>query len=898
MADTPSNPGNPQTPQPMDRFGEAVQKIDPAEAAKFESGRVADRRANIGLAAGEHPAPKGRWGLALSGGGIRSATFCLGVLQGLGASVQDAKSPKKPLLWFFDYLSTVSGGGYVGAFFCSLFIPGRLSRAPNETKKAAAEQAYRVFAYDPPGRMHASDSASSGTTGQLSLAWLRDNGRYLAPSGSGDMFHTAALALRNWLSLHYVMGTLFMAAFAFVALLRAGTASHWGDFGSVEVALLERALDSGCVTERSCPLGATRSVFDWTRLIWWSTLFALPLFHLLAITVPWGVAYWISHPNRGYAANSLARHMTMAAVAGVIVVVIFFGLAWIAHSYEWGAPAFMLLATAVIVVIALLMHVVASSRDLTVAMQRIYLTRKFSRSLAITLVLLALATADTVGQTLYRMIMDTGAGPGILSLPVILGAIVWTVRKASRFFDQKEAKGFLSKIPVAWIAGAAGVLMLVAVLLFWQLLVQWMQWRGGPPDPAGITDRTRAYGLGAIAVASILLAWITGLFPGFINLSSLQQFYGSRLTRTYLGGSNGERFQPGKEELRTATEPHQDDELSHGDYYLHRNAPLHLINTTMNLTSDRAEQVVQRDRKGKPLAVIPDGFSLDGTAYKFAQFKRPFENQQPMKIGQWIGTSGAAFTTGLGRSTSLGLSLALGLANVRLGTWWDSGLGQNSAHGLERQHLKLFKSQTYIGYELLAAFHGTKRRWQYLSDGGHFENTGLYELLRLEREVGFAVVCDCGCDPGYQFNDLANLVRLARIDHRIEIEVVSDFRGYDELAKVFGQPSEFTPAPGDKCALLLQASPVDADGVRQPVSMVVVLLKPRVIPQATVDVREYRLTHEAFPQEPTADQFFDEAQWESYRKLGRTIATQVFGGAVGPQLWDYLRTKYPNLVTT
>jgi hypothetical protein len=46
-------------------------------------------------------------GLALSGGGIRSATFCLGVTQVLA---------EKGFLKEVDYLSTVSGGGYTGSF--------------------------------------------------------------------------------------------------------------------------------------------------------------------------------------------------------------------------------------------------------------------------------------------------------------------------------------------------------------------------------------------------------------------------------------------------------------------------------------------------------------------------------------------------------------------------------------------------------------------------------------------------------------------------------------------------------------------------------------------------------------------------------------------------------------
>src|SRR5579883_575730 len=51
------------------------------------------------------------FGLSFSGGGIRSATFNLGVLQGLA---------QHKLLPHIDYLSTVSGGGYIGAWFLSL----------------------------------------------------------------------------------------------------------------------------------------------------------------------------------------------------------------------------------------------------------------------------------------------------------------------------------------------------------------------------------------------------------------------------------------------------------------------------------------------------------------------------------------------------------------------------------------------------------------------------------------------------------------------------------------------------------------------------------------------------------------------------------------------------------
>lgn len=77
--------------------------------------------------------------------------------------------------------------------------------------------------------------------------------------------------------------------------------------------------------------------------------------------------------------------------------------------------------------------------------------------------------------------------------------------------------------------------------------------------------------------------------------------------------------------------------------------------------------------------------------------------------------------------------------------------------------------------EFQAEFYGLRRDWQYLSDGGHFENTGIYEMLRTQRRVGFVFATDAGADREYEFEDLAILIQLVRIDFGIELEV--DARG-------------------------------------------------------------------------------------------------------------------------
>ena len=114
------------------------------------------------------------WGLALSGGGIRSATFCFGLLHALAA---------KGLLLRFDLLSTVSGGGYIGSMLGRLF---HRAQTPADTIRIA-------------------DALARGNNSWFAW-WLRANGRYLVPQGLKDRFFALAVYLRNLLGIHLELG--------------------------------------------------------------------------------------------------------------------------------------------------------------------------------------------------------------------------------------------------------------------------------------------------------------------------------------------------------------------------------------------------------------------------------------------------------------------------------------------------------------------------------------------------------------------------------------------------------------------------------------------------------------------------------------------------------------------
>src|SRR5262245_37680239 len=112
-------------------------------------------------------------GLALSGGGIRSATFALGVTQAFAA--QD-------LLRRFDYLSTVSGGGYLGSSLTWL------------ARTTGMDPERFPYPIDPPDRQ---TERRSRPVQDAQLNYLRQHGKYLTPGGGIDLVSAIAVVLRG-----------------------------------------------------------------------------------------------------------------------------------------------------------------------------------------------------------------------------------------------------------------------------------------------------------------------------------------------------------------------------------------------------------------------------------------------------------------------------------------------------------------------------------------------------------------------------------------------------------------------------------------------------------------------------------------------------------------------------
>ena len=138
----------------------------------------------------------------------------------------------------------------------------------------------------------------------------------------------------------------------------------------------------------------------------------------------------------------------------------------------------------------------------------------------------------------------------------------------------------------------------------------------------------------------------------------------------------------------------------------------------------------------------------------------------------------------------------------------------------------------------------------YLSDGGHFENLALYEIVA--RRCRYVIVSDAGCDAAYCFDDLANAIRRVRIDFGIPIEFPN---GVDMAS---GKSASNWAVGTIRYTAI---DPLAEDGI-------LLYLKPALTGNEPIDVVNYARSHPAFPQESTMNQWFDTAQFESYRMLG------------------------------
>ena len=409
-----------------------------------------------------------------------------------------------------------------------------------------------------------------------------------------------------------------------------------------------------------------------------------------------------------------------------------------------------------------------------------------------------------------------------LGVGSIVAALPTVMRILPLFKNPKLRENVLKVVLVA----AAFLVPICAVLLFYvfcTLGVVDADDIPGWPLPRGWT----LYGLiGIFGFVSFILL--------NINLTSPHRLYRDQLAKTFVALS-------------------ETDETPRPLYEINSSglAPYHLINAAVNLPSSGSAAL--RDRKCDFFLMSKHWCGSPATGYAPTTHWRMNGNAPDLASAMAI--SGAAVSSRMGLGTMPTLSALLTFFNARLGFWIknpiSSSVSRFSIPGFSCLLREMF------GYSM-----SEKDAWLNLSDGGHIENMGAYELLR--RRCKFIICVDGEADPDFTFPGLMTLVRHARIDFGVEIDArLDDIR-----------PDPATRLSQSHWALFRVRYPA-AKGAPETKGLLL-YMKLSVTGNELELIRRYRTVHPEFPHQSTLDQFFDQEQFEAYRQLGVHVCEGLF----------------------
>lgn len=886
-----------------------------------------------------HALREKRSALCLSGGGIRSATFALGVMQGLA---------RGGLLDRFHFLSTVSGGGYIGGW-----LSAWIYRCKHDVSAVIQQLGCAV--------------ASKRTEPEPEpVNRLRQYSNYLSPklgALSADSWTLAATYIRNlllnWIVLLPVLTALLMLPRIFASLV-----NHWPNaftiwlmpplvlLGTVGAILCTRYMGLNLPSEIRRPTHHAAPDFrrDETDFLRWCLApcavcaFALSIFwawftNLNAwemFSTSW-TRWLFAHQDFvafllfGTLIHLLAlvtclfggKRFKPAEVLGVVVSGAFGGwLLWLGATkiffhggYSvllwtcFGAPFILLLYFLALAVYVGVTSNHAADED----------REWWARAGGWLLIALAgwtlLAVIVVHGPPLLYHFTGTvtsaGGAAGLLTL--LAGRSTATPATA---LDAKPSRGFGTLVlekagTFAAPIFAAFLLILISAGTTWlfSFLISnfhaWIDWNRGWVDLSHAANGEAAQTGYAywhyLCIVRTPAALAAGLF-GFLlicgvgvsklvntNRFSLHAIYRARLIRAYLGASNLlRRPQPftGFDETDNVPMhrlwPRPGEARSTADRQRPRRRQLfHVVNIALNLV--RGKKLAWQQRMAESFTVTPlhcgsfhiqGGFGYRRTVYAPQESHEKtlyYGGRDGISLGTAVTISGAAASPNMGYHTSTLVTFLLTVFNVRLG-WWLGNPGKPGDRTFHRSGPEL--SLDPIIDELIGRTND-ENEYVYLSDGGHFENLGVYEMVL--RRCHYVVVSDAGQDASGAFTDLGDAVRKIRIDFGIPIE-------FDEM-KIHARGPDGTKAErGYRCAVG-RIRYECADGPGAP-DGVLIYIKPAWYGDEPRDICEYAVGNPLFPHESTADQFFTESQFESYRMLGLHSVEEILGENWNPQELD------------
>jgi hypothetical protein len=380
-------------------------------------------------------------------------------------------------------------------------------------------------------------------------------------------------------------------------------------------------------------------------------------------------------------------------------------------------------------------------------------------------------------------------------------------------------------------------------------------------------------------LAGLVIAAVVGFIASRcinINRFSLHALYRNRLIRAFLGASRvrtpdpftglDENDDPRMHQLWPRPDamgrwPNRDpDEWR----------PFHIVNLTLNIVSSK--RLAWQERKAAPFTVSP---LHCGTSSKSETVAKEAGNAEAREAGAYrpsltygdpegitLGTamaiSGAAANPNMGYHSSPSIALLMTLFNVRLG-WWLGNPGREGTRTFMHEGPEI--AIVPLVQETFGLTTDT-RQYIHLSDGGHFENLGLYEMVR--RRCRLIVISDAGRDPDYAFEDLGNAVRKISIDLGVPIH----FHKLEALKRRPKDGSDILEHCDYHAVAEINYQGADGSGVE---NGLILYVKAGYHGTESASVRSYAMANPDFPHQSTANQWFSESQFESYRSLGFEI---------------------------
>ena len=857
-----------------DAFLVECRRLNPSFTPPSADAPNGARQARLNQAAFE----EGHTALCLSGGGIRSASFSVGVLQGLA---------QRGLIQGFDYLSTVSGGGFAGGW-----LSAWLHRAGAGSGGSVADT--RVFAE----RALASDALAhlQGQPRMLDdvepwpVARLRLYTRYLSPQTgffAADFWGLIATLLRNtllnWAVLLPLLGAAMLVPrfqFALIHLLEqdentVASVFHAVDFWTLVVAALSYGLAFVHIVV-NLPSYGNRGQSEPQFVAWCLVPLSIGTLALTYYWATWGqfvltptqfaaggagvnLSVWLV---TGFVTGSRPfrpRTWVAAALSGGIWAVVFQAILNGLFSYDDLSRLYVTFAFPLIMG-GLLLQAVAfvglAGHEMTAADLE-WWSRASAWMLIVAFTWLGVCGVafgvpqlfDQLAEHVPHAIQDISIATAVLGL-----VTSWLLRPTGEggklSLPRRLAFALAAPLAVVLIVGGVATIDRELVKGVTALgdrsafLLSIQHWPVCLPSDEAQYSSHRCHpadgGFGETAVvfmALIALGMVTSrLVPA--NKFSLHDLYHNRLTRAYLGASRHQR----KPNPFTGFDPNDDVELA----TLADQRPMHIVNATLNMRLDPRLGRQETQALSFTFSALHCGSHALCAYRPSSQFAFDPLRKRSITLGTAMTISGAAASPQMGQFTSPAMAFLLALFNARLGVW----LGNPAAAGRNTWRARDPRARIAPILREMLGWTTDTNPYVFLSDGSHFDNLGLWEMVL--RRVRHIVIVDSGCDLEYQLEDLATAVRRARVDHGAEIT-------FDTLAMKALRDEPLKPHFVTGTIRYLEAP--DTLGS-------IVYIKPGLSSDEPVDIINYRKAHPEFPHESTANQWFTDAQFESYRALG------------------------------